>query len=346
VKKISNAFVAVVATLIVATGCSSDPLKGKVVEFDKFQKEYQLQSEVVDWMDIWNCADLRIYDSILVAVEWKREKIFQVYNIHSKKLIGTFGSYGKGPGEFFNCPELNSVFFYKGKDLIIQLFNRGMLTLQNINLSKSIEECRLVEDGKYKLPFNIGSSKPFMTNDSRIYGMDRGVLQMFNPVTEEMTKFHKPIQIKQKLPSDKLEEIVRIMYIELAPDLDRIVSSFNVMKRLHVYNKKGEILCVIKEKGNQVFDTNEREFFVNNYVYFSQTFLSDEYILVLNQNRKGSINTNGELLLFNYDGKALNRYKLDCRMYCGAVDWNSKRIYTFNYEEGKMVSFPLTGIDN
>jgi hypothetical protein len=214
---IRNTLIASIAVMALGTGCS-DPTNENVVEFGSFQKEYQLHSEVVEWLDIWNCTDLRIYDSILVAIDWKREKIFRVYNIDSKILISTFGTYGEGPQEFFHCPKLTPVFYFEGKDLIIQLWDWGRSTLLNINLSKSIKESRLVEKSKYVLPDDFMTSKPFMTNDLRIFGVDqRGILEMLDPVSKEIIKFNEPIQINQKLPTPNFEEIARMMYIEPAP---------------------------------------------------------------------------------------------------------------------------------
>jgi hypothetical protein len=182
-----------------------------------------------------------------------------------------------------------------------------------------------------------------MTEDSKIYSVDHSVLQIYDPAINEAIKSHEPIGFAQEL-SDKYMEIGRIMYLEMPFHQDHIVGSFNVLQRLHVYNKNGELLKVIKKKGNHIFDTNEKYFYANNNVYFSKTFLSNDYILVLNENRKIGTVTCGELLLFNYEGDALIKYKLDCWISNGAVDWKSKTLYTYNYEEGTMISFKLTEI--
>ncbi len=331
-----------ITLLILTYDCSSEQFKGKVVEFDQFKQEFSPSSEVEGWLNIYNCYGLRIYDSVLVAIDWKRDTLFQAYNLNSKKLIGAFGGYGKGPGEFFNEPKLTPVFFYEGEDLVIQIYDRGRLTFQNINLRKLIECGKIVEHDNFVLPNESIQRPTFMTLDSKIFGSDSSVLQVYNPIGGEIAKRHEPIQIKQALP-EMYARISRIMYIEKAPNHDRIVGSFNVLKRLHIYNTDGELLRIIKERGNQVFDTSQEVFYLKNKVYFSKSFLSDDYILVLNENRIERT-AGGELLLFDYDGNALIKYNLDSYVHWGAVDWTGARFYGYNSEEGTMFSVSLPGI--
>jgi len=332
------------ASLILSPGCSSDPLKDKVVEFDKFQTEYLVKAEPVEWLDIWKYNGLRIYDSILVAVDWGQEKLFRVYSLDSHKLIGTFGNRGKGPHEFIGAPVLTSVFFYEDQDLIIQYYDDERRTIQNINLNKSIDASEVVEHSRYVLPENYMGYTPMMTEDSKLFNADSSVLQVYDPEKMEWLRSHKPINTKQDLPQ-LFARIARIMYIEKAPHLDRIVGSFNVQKRLHIYNTKGELLKVIKGKGSPVYDISGRDFYGKNKVHFSKTFLSDKFCLVLDENRFDR-DTGGELLLFDYEGNALKKYKLDCYAYLGAVDWKEKRLYTCNTQEGTLISFPLPGLDD
>jgi hypothetical protein len=139
--------------LLLSWDCSSDTPEIEVVEFEGFQKEYELKSEPVEWLDIWNCGDMRIYDSIMVVVDWKREGgSIRAFNLNTKTLIGAFGGFGKGPGEFFSPPNMTPLFSYQGTDLIIQLYDNGRRSFQNINLNKSIEKKRMVEISKFILP--------------------------------------------------------------------------------------------------------------------------------------------------------------------------------------------------
>lgn len=340
--KIICLFAIVLLALITGFGCSTKPSTDNVVEYESFQKEYQLESEVEEWLDIWNCIDLRIYDSILVAVDWKREKIFHVYNLNTRSLVGQFGKFGQGPGEYFDRPRLNTISFYEEGNLIIQIYDTGRHELHNIDLNKSTKEGQTVYHSEYKMPHFINGKRPFMTNDSSLYCANSSVLNVYNPAKEELIKSHEPIDLEQNLP-EMYSRIARIMYIEKAPHLDIIVSSFNVQRRLHIYNTKGDLLRVIMENGDHFFDTNERAFYLKNPTHFSSSYLSDELILVLDENRIERT-TGGDLLLFDYEGNAINKYKLDSYVRIGAVDWKSRTFYAFSNEVGVMISFSLPGI--
>lgn len=340
--KIISSLALVLMILILGTGCSTEPLASNVVEFEDFQKEFKLDSEVEEWLDLWECSDLRIYDKILVAIDFKRERIFHVYNVESQKLIGTFGRVGNGPNEYSRAPKFTSVYSYEGKDLIIQIYDHNRKSLQNINLTKSIDEGHVVETSKIKFP-DISATYSFMLNDSTVFDRDSSILLIRNPLTAKTTYTHDAIHLPQTLPK-KHDEIARYMYLEKAPNMDTIVSSFNIIKRLHIYNTRGELLKVIKEPGEHIFNTGKKDIYENNLIHFTRTFLSEKYILVLNENRIIGTGTAGELLLFDYEGNALCKYELDCYIYFGGVDWESKRFYTQDIVGGSMISFPLPGI--
>ena len=340
--KIISSLALALMILLLGTGCSTETSISNVVEYEDFQKEFKLKSEVEEWLDLWECSDLRIYGKILVAIDFKRERIFHVYNLETKKLIGSFGRFGNGPNEYSRAPKFTSVYSYEGIDLIIQIYDHNRKTLQNINLTKSIEDGYVSETSKIKFP-DISAAYSFMLNDSMVFDRDSSILLIRNPLTGELTYNHEAVHLPQSLP-EKHEKIARYMYLEKAPNIDTIVSSFNIIKRLHIYNTKGELLKVIKEPGEHIFNTGKRDIYENNLIHFTRTFLSEKYILVLNQNRIIGEGTSGELLLFDYEGNALCKYELDCYIYFGGVDWESKRFYTQDIVGGSMVSFALPGI--
>jgi hypothetical protein len=337
-------FAALVSIFLAATGCSSEMKNEKVTEFESFRNEYQLAQETAEWLEVFNCCGIAIYDSLLVAVEWGGERVFHVYNLNTKQLAGTFGRFGKGPGEFFSCPDFTSVYFLEGSDLIIQIFDVGRMTLKNINLSQSVKTHSLVLQDDYILPELGPVSNPFMTPDSLVFYAAGDILISVNRKTGDTVRLNKPVVITQNLPSS-FNDYVREMHIEPALQSDRIVGAYYFLKRLNIYNGRGELMRVIKEKGDHAFDTSDSDIYkANNLVFFSKVFLSDKYILCLNQNRKAGVDKSGELWLFSYEGKALNKYRLDSWIHYGAVDWKAKRFYSYNYKEKTMISFALEGI--
>ena len=126
----------------------------------------------------------------------------------------------------------------------------------------------------------------------------------------------------------------------------RIVSCFNVMRRLHVYNADGDFLRVIKEKGSEIFNTGDKDIYANNKEHFTRTFLSDKYILVLDRDRLVGTAPPSNLSLFNPKGEALIHYKLDSWIFYGAVDWKTNILYTCDTQEARMISYSLKGINS
>ncbi len=332
---------------LICFACSTSPKNEKEVEFTSFQNTINLTQETVEWLDVYNCGGLVIYDSILVAIDWRRDKIFRVYSLNSKQLIGAFGGYGKGPTEFFNLPSFTSLLYLEGHEIFVQVFDIGRMTIININLTKSVESGNLIVSKQVKIPEESSLSDPFFLNDSIILGSLSelsDVLVTYNLSTGETIKLHTPIQFKQNL-SDRFDTYARFMSLTPSLESARIVGAYYFMKRLNIYNMEGDLLMVIKEKGNPVFNTSDPDIYERNKIQFSKAFISNKNILVINENRilKTTDEKYGELCLFDSTGRALNKYILDCYVNNGAVDWKSQRFYTFNRAERTIISYALSG---
>ncbi len=332
--------------LMLSWGCTSDNPEIEVVEFEEFQKEYELKSEPVEWLDIRNCGDMRIYDSIMVVVDWKRAGgSIRVFNLNTKTLIGAFGGFGKGPGEFFSSPNMTPLFSYQDQDLIIQLYDNGRRTFQNINLNKSIEKRRIVEISKFQLPDGLRALRSFISNDSLLHYPDFSVLHMYDFNSKKDSSLHDPIEFRQKFPSDKFEEIARIMYLEMDFNQEQIVGCFNVMRRLHIYSSNGDFLRIIMETGSNVFNLGDKDIYQTNKEHYRRSFLSNKYILVLDTDRIVGTAPPSNIAVFSYEGDALINYRLDSWIYYGAVDWKTNTLYTCDTQEAAMISYQLAGLN-
>lgn len=338
-------FLLFIASLIVTIACSRETSTVEVVEFNEFQQNIELKAEPVEWLDIWNCGDIRIYDSLMAVVDWKRKGgSIRVYNLNTKKLLGAFGSFGKGPGEFFKPPTMTPIFSHQGKDLIIQLYDNGRRSFHNINLTKSLEGRGVVEQSEFLLPEGMFGNRSFITDDSILYKPNSSALHRYDFATGIGTDLHEPIELRQNFPSDQFENIARIMYLEMDADRERIVGCFNVMRRLHIYDSNGDFLRVIMEPGSNVLNLGNKDIYKTNREHYRRSFLSDEYILVLDTDRIVGTAPPGNLSLFSYQGDALINYKIDSWVYYGAVDWRTNTLYTCDTQEAAMISYSLSGI--
>jgi hypothetical protein len=329
-----------VCILVNLSNCTNNNTHNNLTEFDKFENCYDINAEAVDWLDLWVCTDMAIFDRLLVAIDWGKDNIFNVYNIDSQKFIGSFGSHGKGPGEFAQVPELNSVSYIQNNETIFQIFNTEKNIIQNINLNESLKNSKLAIFLEIKVPDDFVSKKPMYSKESNLYGSNNGQLIRYNTHDHSTTYFGEPIHFDQEL-SSKFLEIASIMYIELSDDEEHIVGSFNALRRIHIYNIQGDLLKTIKEKGKPFIKTNYEEFYRENPVCYSKSYAHNEKILVLNQNRLIPMTTSGELLLFNLNGQALTKYRLDRWISFGAIDWQSRTFYSFDVQEGITISYYL-----
>jgi hypothetical protein len=81
------------------------------------------------------------------------------------EFIGSFGSHGKGPGEFAQVPELNSVSYIQNNETIFQIFNTEKNIIQNINLNESLKNSKLAIFLEIKVPDDFVSKKPMYSKD-------------------------------------------------------------------------------------------------------------------------------------------------------------------------------------
>ena len=129
--------------------------------------------------------------------------------------------------------------------------------------------------------------------------------------------------------------------LSVKPDKSRFVLYYNLNRRFRIYNRSGELLHEIfldyPPANNKVVDiAYERQ-----YLHFSGVYTTDKYIYLLNPDTRGLGKTKPEcsVLVVDWDGNLVARYRLNAYLYSFFIDESSLKCFGVGCQKGGMYSF-------
>lgn len=327
--------------LLLLAGCKTAPTENNLIEFGEFQQEFTLKEEPMEWIEVYRCGGLAIFENLIVVIDLNGDHLFKVYNLDTKAFMGSFGARGKGPDEFAFPPEFTSVYRAQEDDLVFQVFDPVSRTVVNLRLEESINAHRPVLESKYHLPDELILYNVAQINDSLIVGTSGDVVVTYNIRTVQREEKTRTLTIQQTL-SDEFNQYAHLVNLEPSIQYNRLVTCYKFMNRIHLFTLDGKLTGIFKEPGEARLSTSSDDIYeAGNKIYFVNTFIGKNHLLALNQNRKARENKPGELWLFDYQGNPLSKYHLDCWISGGAMDWRTGTFYATNVDEKQMISFNL-----
>jgi len=325
----------------------------KTVVFDTFPIEKNLVSHEINWINNFQSYNMCIYDSILFVMEF-RKPFFSFYNINNHKLLASFGKRGKGPDEFLQVPDQCKFFRPDNNEIYFYLIDQQKDEIIEAKLLSSIKSKKIVSQKIAKLSYKLPSVLIKRINDSVYAGTGydkRGSIFFYNMKQDSVIKWTKRFDIKGHgfvHRDNKLR--VNQEYIYISPDRQKIISRFLLLKRIHIYDNQGDILVRIEDKNKGNLDFSSMTATSKIKERYHPIILSNEYILVINNiatnrfSEEDKDQKRKEILVFDYSGNAVAKYKLDGLVYGYAMDWNTKRLYSWDELTGKFVYFDLEGL--
>ena len=325
---------------------------GKIVEFDSFSIEKNLIAHEANWINNNSNLHMQIFDSILLVIDMYNEHYFYFYNINSQKLLTSFGKKGKGPDEFFNIPEVLDFYRAEENEIYFYLVDQAKRGIIEVKLLTSIKSNKIVSNEIIEFSYKIPGIFLYKLNDSIYAGSgedNRGSLFLYNIKRDSIIKWQKRTKIKGYgyiYLDNKLNGSQE--YIKVSPDRKKIVSRFYFLKRIHIYDNKGDIITIIQDKNKGGLDFSSPHVSSKNNDRYRLSILSNEFFLIVNSSLPSNRDRNKgqqimEILIFNYSGKAVAKYKLDRLGFVFTMDWKMNRLYTYDDENGEFIYYNLTG---
>lgn len=125
------------------------------------------------------------------------------------------------------------------------------------------------------------------------------------------------------------------------PDKSRFVLYYSLNRRFRIYDQRGELLHDVfldyPPANNKVVDSS----YERQYIHFSGAYTTEKYIYLLSPDTRGLGETKPEcaILVVDWEGNLVARYRLNAYLYSFFVDEVSRKCMGVGYQSGGAYRF-------
>ncbi len=311
----------------------------RIMHYAQFEHTINLKSDRIQVPSVLLYPrSLVLCDSNLVVFNEKMDTMFQCFHLPDLTFQYGFGTQGQGPGDFF-LPSISPVEHKKN----------GFVMLDGINLKHiSVEKDKaIVQTSTLNYGFNCFNDLISISDSS--YCCNGGFenekeFRFLYPDGNHESWGEYP-ETEERFGSVLGRNQAYIKTTVAKPDKSCFVSFYQHIRRFRIYGKDGEL------KRDVILDIlpGQERPEVDDYLRFIHpisVYATDSYIYTLNldmtteeiENRK----TTPNIQVFDWEGKPLTQYKLDCFINTFVVAEVANKIYgAFVEDEDHIYVFNL-----
>lgn len=319
----------------------------EVFSFNDFDAEIELKGTILEFDDlIMNPSGLQVYDSILVTLEYGGEKLCNVYNLNTKKKIGSRLTRGQGPNEML-MPS-----FIDNDGTSIQIVDLATSVIYKYDLIDFIKNTEPHPIFRAKLEENINSGMQMLGN--KIIGypyFKKHQLYVFDMMGKKIDEF-------ADFPRSSIDysdmERTDAFYMGFASNgKDRVAICYYMTDLIDIYDSTGTLrkrihgpehfFSYFKEISDAQGVTSQQVRGKNRDAYFSPESAGDKLFVLYNGGyveEKDHSSFCKRLFSFSWDGVPQNIYILDDPIFTFCVDKKRNKIYGVgNYPDNHIVEY-------
>ncbi len=318
------------------------------VGLEDFVDTQKLEGQILTFDSlIMNPADIHVIDSLLLVVDSYDDKHIQIYNMKTKKKIGSRIFLGQGPNDM-----LQPV-FVKNDEKLIQLYDMATSCLFEYDVNTFVNNESPTPLNKIKLEKRPINSIEVLNN--RIYGYSSMTeKQMFVFDDEKGNTIREMIEFPQSNIPYSHSEKINAYYMNFTTNgIDKIVVCYSMTDLISIYDLNGVLLKRIhgpghffsyfKEihNGNVVTSLMDRD--KNRDAYFCPENVGERFFVLYDGEKVNAPEHDSlcdYLYSFTWDGVPDLIYELSEPIFDYTVDVNAKKIYGIsNNPEYHVVEF-------
>jgi hypothetical protein len=286
-------------------------------------------------------------DDKLLIFDNVKTGLIKVYNLPDLTFNFSWGNKGKGPDEFMN---INSDYFRTFNNKL-ELLDNGILKrldlLDNTLITNSILRLPIMENPINRLQ-KINDSVYFADNIFTDGGNEhiimnikkRIIIDKFGKYPKESSRIKENVQKFQVYRKSNISN----------PVLGKFVVFYTYFGRIKMYDANGKLIksIIMDDKEIEMVSLEKRE---QNKTYFALPYATNNYFYVLRINKnddeiaKDINNFKPELLIWDWNGNLISRYKLDKPVTQYAISEKHQKLYgTFVLKDDELYVFDLPNL--
>jgi hypothetical protein len=292
---------------------------------------------------MFNPLAMTILDDKLFVFDDVKEDIIKAFSLPEIEFAFSYGNVGRGPNEFLKIDN-NYFMAYSNQ---IELLDFGVLKRLKI-IDDRMETFEAISLPRLKNPIN----RIQKLNDT-IYVADNAMDENQEHILIDIGK-NEIIKEFGDYPNDNLNVKDNIEKYQIYAKFvvsnvkqNKFAVFYQSFPILRIYNKFGEL-----QKNIYIKDDNSIEYFAENrdqnLIYFSFPYAAENFIYVMRVNKtevqimEDLNNLKPEILVWNWDGNLVARYRLDKIISRFAVSEKYKTLYgTFMMKGNEIYEFDL-----
>lgn len=236
--------------IILSTSCSNNTA-GTIRTFESFPKELTLKSEEIKTPPVlFQVVGMELLDSVLITLDMKADKFFQVFKLPTYDHLGGFVSRGNGPGEEF---VIYPYFKRLSENRFIYQTITSIKTI-SYNLKRNAFEL-LSQDN---LPSDLMNLIHIFKLEDNFYGYDMTKKSKrefigYNPIDKRIFEFGPEYPIMKTGVSDSKNSSFFAKTSVPKPDNTLFASVYDKFPILRIYSKDGVLQQETRFENEQPF---------------------------------------------------------------------------------------------
>ncbi|RNC63492.1 hypothetical protein D7D25_16305 [Proteiniphilum sp. X52] len=344
-------------TISILVSCNSSHKQDMTI---RFQEEHFLKHTAYDTELFIKQGQITVIDSFLILVSIQQDPLCKIYSIpqNMKELYG-YGSIGNGPGEF-----LQPLLTYSHNNTfgLNEINKKELAVLQLVNENKNVS---IIESRRLKAVTKNEKEKVFRTDYyfarldnehyvSLLYEGENKFFSLFDstltlicrfgesPIPEEVSPMVAVNRLQGRVAASDGTMVFATTYLPYLAcyqlNNEAMEKKWNIFYNQPYYAVRNEDLLYDKDKSfGQMMNLKKDDHFI--YLLYLDQLLSDYDFNEINKSMANVI------LVFDYDGNAIAKLHLSCRINRMALSNDGKKLYGIAHlPEPTIVEFnlPLT----
>ena len=335
----------IITFMILFMGCNEN--NDTTYLYADFPAPKKLQGTSIENIVTHRISGITVIDTFLIIINaGKPERIVQVYSTLSKNLLWEGGYRGKGADNDFLVPTnvRQSFLTNNNENALFNIWDVGRQRLTNLNITESIIKSAFISTSEvFSEDFEMIKKIYYLDDSLMIFEPELYRFSIMNKSTNEIINIPYNTSGLSFSTPEKNEYFIFTSALTVNPSLKRIAAAPLLLGQIDFFEINGSYAfssIFERDKNLQYALQSENVTIADAKRYINRLQSDQNFIYALNQNVHNNVLVNqeirpdNEMLIFDWEGLAVDKILFDRYIQTFALDQRQNKIYGFApYEE-------------